>query len=179
MQYSLFPRLYLFIQRHTALFSYCLHLSNPNDGLATIASGSLAAEASKQDKSKSRVDWPPYDQTHRKYLSLGKFVFYFFFFLFSHFFLWDTGGVIHLGTVYKIHQLLLEYIVVLCVLRFPDLVCSKCLGNSGASNKPAVYLILEAFRLFALDTSRSDRNIVSGNNLDVPFATSFYSRDCP
>lgn len=98
------------MQRHTALFYYCLHLSNPNDGIATIASGSLAAEASKQDKSKSRVDWPPYDQTHRKYLSLGKFVFCFLVF-FSYFFLWDTGGVIHLATVYKIHQLI--YIVVL------------------------------------------------------------------
>jgi hypothetical protein len=71
------------MQRHTASFCYCLHLSNPNDGIATIASGSLAAEASKQDKSKSRVDWPPYDQTHRKYLSLGKFVFCFCFFLIS------------------------------------------------------------------------------------------------
>ena len=46
---------------------------NPNDGVGPIASGSIAAEANKQDKSKSRVDWPPYDQTHRKYLSLGKF----------------------------------------------------------------------------------------------------------
>lgn len=44
---------------------------NPNEGAGSIASGTIAAEAGKQDKSRSRVEWPPYDQTHRRYLSLG------------------------------------------------------------------------------------------------------------
>lgn len=72
------------------IFAYCIALlpcrtifatrRNPNEGAGSIASGTIAAEAGKQDKSRSRVEWPPYDQTHRRYLSLGNVLFLYFIF---------------------------------------------------------------------------------------------------
>jgi len=53
-----------------------LGISNPNDGSSPAEAKQQPAGADKSgtgSRSKSIVEWPPYDQIHRRYLCIGNF----------------------------------------------------------------------------------------------------------
>ena len=119
---------------------------NPNDGVGPIASGSIAAEANKQDKSKSRVDWPPYDQTHRKYLSLGKFFVHFSFSLLIFFQRTKNRG----RKAFK-NRKLYPWLKDSPLFGFPVLVCIECHDNViGWKRKPYFCFLFVSLSLFSV-----------------------------